>query len=265
MTREELIELCDLNYAESNRELARRSGGVVHDEDGLLLFVNAANLPVLFTAAMRYDDRLDAREAVARANAFFAARGRGYSVILRGRERDEDLRAAAADAGMSPFGEPPGMVLERRLDDALPGPGVELRRVESAADAAAFGRVMGEAYATYGMPVECGPDAVGKLDVLRAPHVATFLASVEGKPAAGAMVILTHGVAGIYWVGTLPDARGRGLAELCTRAAGNAGFDMGARIVTLQASIMGEPIYRRMGYVEVTRYPYLVRFDPPPA
>jgi hypothetical protein len=26
---------------------------------------------------------------------------------------------------------------------------------------------------------------------------------------------------------------------------------------------MGEPVYRRMGYVEVTRYPYLVQFAPP--
>jgi ribosomal protein S18 acetylase RimI-like enzyme len=77
------------------------------------------------------------------------------------------------------------------------------------------------------------------------------------------MCILTHGVAGIYWVGTMPAARGKGLAELCTRAAGNAGFDMGARVASLQASVMGEPVYRRMGYIEVTRYPWVVRFEPP--
>ena len=79
------------------------------------------------------------------------------------------------------------------------------------------------------------------------------------------MVIVTHGVAGVYWVGTAPGARGRGLAELCTRAAGNAGFDLGARVAALQASVMGEPVYRRMGYVEVTRYPSFVRMDAPPA
>ena len=88
-------------------------------------------------------------------------------------------------------------------------------------------------------------------------------AGPAGKAAAGAMVIVTHGVAGIYWVGTHPDARGKGLAELCTRAAGNAGFDLGARIAGLQASVMGEPVYRRMGYVEVTRYPTFVRMEPP--
>jgi ribosomal protein S18 acetylase RimI-like enzyme len=76
------------------------------------------------------------------------------------------------------------------------------------------------------------------------------------------MTVVTHGVAGIYWVGTIPAARGRGLAELCTRAAGNAGFDLGGRIAALQASPMGEPVYKRMGYFEVTRYPYLVQIPP---
>ena len=30
----------------------------------------------------------------------------------------------------------------------------------------------------------------------------------------------------------------------------------------MRASVMGEPIYRRMGYVEVTRYPFMVQLKP---
>ena len=86
-----------------------------------------------------------------------------------------------------------------------------------------------------------GRRGLGTLDVLRAPHVVAFVAEVDGTVAAGAMVIVTHGVAGVYWVGTRPEGRGKGLAELCTRAAGNAGFDLGARVAGLQASVMGEP------------------------
>jgi ribosomal protein S18 acetylase RimI-like enzyme len=264
MTRAELIELSDLNYAEAMRELARRAGGVVHDEDGLLAFVGAHPLPVLCNGVMRTGSRLDAGEVLARANRFFTGHGRGYSVLIRA-HADEDLRAAAAAAGLIEMGDTPGMVLDHRLPDSPPPAGVTLRRVETAADAAAFADVMGSAYATYGMPPDVAPQLFARLETLTAPHIAAFLALVDGAAAAGAMVIVTHGVAGVYWVGTKPAARGRGLAELCTRAVGNAGFDLGARIAALQASPMGEPVYRRMGYFDVTSYPYLVQLTPPPS
>lgn len=263
--RQELIELSDLNFAEATRELARRAGGAAHDEDGLLLFAGNHPLPVLVNGVFRSGPQsCDAPDVLARANAFFAPRRRGYSVLCRA-HLDDDLASAAVASGLQQFGNSPAMVLEQRLPDATPSAGIRLRRVESAADARAYGEVMGLAYGTYGMPVECGPALVGTIEVLRAPHVVTFVAEVDGTIAAGAMVIVTHGVAGVYWVGTHPEARGKGLAELCTRAAGNAGFDLGARIAGLQASVMGEPIYRRMGYVEVTRYPNFVRMDAPPA
>jgi ribosomal protein S18 acetylase RimI-like enzyme len=261
-SREALIELSDLAFVEANRELARRAGGAVLDEDGVALFAGASSLPVLANAAIRTDERLPAAEVVRRADRFFGQRRRGYSLLFRAHRDESDLQAAAEAAGLSQFGGMPAMFLDHRLANAVAAPGVELRRIESEPDAAAFGSIMGEAYATYGMPVECGPAAVGKLAVLRAPHIVSFLALLDGNPAAGAMVMLTHGIGGVYWVGTLPAARGRGLAELCTRAASNAGFDLGARVITLQASIMGEPIYRRMGYFEVTRYSYHVRFEP---
>jgi len=262
LRRQELIQLCDLNFAEANRELSRRAGGAAHDEDGLLLYAGNHPLPVLVNAAFRTSSRLDAAGVLARADAFFGARGRGYTVLCRA-HADDDLAAAAQAAGMLTSGNSPAMVLEERLPDAARPSDVVLRRVETEEDAAAFGQVMGVAYGTYGMPASCGPALVGTLAVLHAPHVATFVAAVGGEVAAGAMVIVTHGVAGVYWVGTTPAARGRGLAELCTRAAGNAGFDLGARIAALQASVMGEPIYRRMGYVEVTRYPSFVRMEAP--
>jgi ribosomal protein S18 acetylase RimI-like enzyme len=68
-------------------------------------------------------------------------------------------------------------------------------------------------------------------------------------------------VAGIQLVGTIPGARGRGLGELCTRWAVNAGFELGARAIVLEASDAGEPLYLRLGFVEVSRYRWC--FGPP--
>lgn len=262
MTPATLLELSDLNYAEANRELTRRGGGVVHDEDGMLFIAGAHRLPVLVNGVMRTNPKLPAATVLARAREFFAKLRRGYSVLIHAHS-DADLQEAATAAGLHTMGDSPGMVLERRLPDAEPKPGVTLRRVTTQADAVAFAEVMGAAYGTYGMPADVTPAVLAHLDVQHAPHIVTFLAELDGKPAAGAMTIVTHGVAGVYWVGTVPEARGRGLAELCTRAAGNAGFDLGGRIAALQASVMGEPVYLRMGYVTVTRYPYLVQLTPP--
>ena len=256
-----LVELSDLNHVEANRELARRAGGVVLDEDGLTCWAGAHPLPVLANAVMRTDRRVRAPVVLERARRFFAAHRRGFSVILCG-AADADLAPVCEAAGMLRMGDSPGMVLERRLPDATPPPGVTVRVVETEADRAEFARVNGAAYATYGMSPDCAPAILGRLEVVRAPHIVSVLACLDGTAAAAAMVILTHGIGGVYWVGTTPVARGKGLASLCTRIVGNIAFDRGAPLVVLQASVMGEPIYRTMGYREVTRYPYWVQLEP---
>ena len=76
------------------------------------------------------------------------------------------------------------------------------------------------------------------------------------------MTIVSHGVAGIYWVGSLAEARGRGLGRAVTAAATNAGFDLGADVASLQASPMGEPVYRAMGFETI--YDYRLLMSPPP-
>ena len=65
-------------------------------------------------------------------------------------------------------------------------------------------------------------------------------------------------MAGVYYVGTIPEARGRGLGSLCTRAATKAGFDLGARTVILQASQQGQTFYERIGYKVFTRYRWYI-------
>lgn len=71
---------------------------------------------------------------------------------------------------------------------------------------------------------------------------------------AAGVTIHEQGVAGIYYMGVIPQARGRGLGGLCTRIATNAGFDLGAQIVILEASSSGELLYKRLGFNTITHY-----------
>jgi GNAT superfamily N-acetyltransferase len=65
---------------------------------------------------------------------------------------------------------------------------------------------------------------------------------------------MAHGVGGIGWVGTLPEEFGRGYGRAVTEAVIAEGFRRGACFMNLQASPMGEPMYRRMGFTTPTHY-----------
>ena len=84
-----------------------------------------------------------------------------------------------------------------------------------------------------------------------APHIAAFVAYLEGAPVSCSMTLVSHGVAGVYYVATVAGARRRGLGDALTRVAARAGFRLGARAAWLGASDMGADLYRRIGFSDL--------------
>jgi ribosomal protein S18 acetylase RimI-like enzyme len=151
------------------------------------------------------------------------------------------------------------MLLDAPLPETPLAPDARLGMVHDVAGVRDFASVSARAYAPIGMPPDTTTRIFSSPERVLRPHVLSVLAWLRDAPVAAAQAILSHGIAGIYWVGTVPEARKRGLAEACTRRVGNAAFERGARCVVLQASQQGEPIYRRMGYREICRYAWWVR------
>jgi GNAT superfamily N-acetyltransferase len=251
-----------LNFVEFNRHMAGTTGGVLVEEGGVACGLSGEPFPSMANWAIRTDASVDAAAAVARADAFFRDCGHGYTFFAR-IPGDEEVEEIALSAGFLALIDMPEMVCEARPDDTIAPEGVTLRWVEHADDVAAYFELQGLAYSTLGFPTEVLA-AVGRhRATLLDPHVGAVVAEVDGRPVAGAMALLSDGVGGVYFVGTVEAARGRGLGELVTRAVTNWAFDRGAARVCLQASHMGEPIYRRMGYRHTSvRYRGPVRFEP---
>jgi RimJ/RimL family protein N-acetyltransferase len=252
-----------LNLIESSRRLFELDPGAeVKDEDGWMFGAGRSTHPVISNAAFRREDGLAADELIERAQSFFGTRGRGFAVWVRGGEAgDEDLAATCEAAGLQMVYAMPEMVLETKVEERPAPDGMTLRRVASTEDAEDYWRVAASSYASLGFP----PDVFAFYENdegLRADGVAAFLARADDRPVGIAMTILSHGVAGVYWVGCVEEARGRGMGWSVTAAAVNAGFEMGAGIASLQASPMGESLYRRMGFETI--YDYRLYMCQPP-
>jgi ribosomal protein S18 acetylase RimI-like enzyme len=155
------------------------------------------------------------------------------------------------------------MVCREPIDGPPPEAGVQLRWLADVEDVDAMVELQDAAYRSLGMPAGVIREVVADRNRMLEPHLATVLALVDGTPVAGAQLHLSHGIGGVYFVGVVEQARGRGLAELVTRAVTNEGFARGAPFVGLQASPMGESLYRRMGYEEIYRYRSVTRFGAP--
>jgi hypothetical protein len=259
MDRADVLRAGDLNLVEVLRHFARsQPAGVVHEEAGIVCFAGSPVWPGPFdNGAFVLAARVEPREAVERATRFFDGLRPGYC-IWSAEHHDPGVARAAEAAGLVSMGEgPPQMVLDHGLPDAVAREGVQLRPVVDDETRRDYLAVLADSFTTtQGTPAEVLEGNFGHVDALHGPNVRAVVASLDGEPAAGAFVLVSHGVAGVQYVGTVERARGRGLGELVTRWVSNAGFDLGARIAALQASEMGEPVYRRMGYQTVSRYSF---------
>jgi hypothetical protein len=255
------VERAHLNLVDSSRFFFELDpGAAIEAEPGWLFGAGSATHPVISNAAFRRDGGIDAEDFLARAGEFFARRGRRFSIWLRaGQAADRDLAAAAGPAGFQAVYEMPEMLLDAPLPaEPLPA-GAELRRLDAPDQAPDLWLVAKAAYATNGFPPEVFAGYT-RHELLLAGDVAAFVVYLDGEPVSIAMTIVNNGVAGIYWVGSLEQARGKGLGRTVTVAATNAGFALGAEIASLQASPMGRPIYAKLGYE--TAFDYRLMISP---
>ena len=96
------------------------------------------------------------------------------------------------------------------------------------------------------------------------PEFHPYLARHEGEPACCLGTMDHDGDAAVTFVGTAPEARGRGLATRLMRRALADARDRGCTTTTLQATRLGYPVYARVGYRDFGRVQMSERRKPAP-
>jgi GNAT superfamily N-acetyltransferase len=95
------------------------------------------------------------------------------------------------------------------------------------------------------------PAAVVAVTRTRPRRVWRFAASLRGQPVGQSWLHRTTGrlgVAGLYAVHVDPEARNQGVGKVVSLAACQFAQALGCRYAVLNATDMGEPVYRRLGF-----------------
>jgi GNAT superfamily N-acetyltransferase len=177
-----------------------------------------------------------------------------------GPDSDAGVARGLAERGYQRRGGMP--VMATRLD-RIPDPprpdGLTIDRVDAPAGVPEYV----EAYASsFGVTPELFDATVDVERRLRTDvgTLTRLVGRIDGRAVATAAVLVSADVAGLYWIGTEPAHRSRGIAAALTAAAMAVGRDSGTSVCTLQASSLGEPVYRRLGFTPVSE---IAIFTPP--
>jgi ribosomal protein S18 acetylase RimI-like enzyme len=194
---------------------------------------------------------------IEKIKSFFSCRKQSFSLILRG-HADKQIIEYCNNNNEFLVAEQPGMVLDSPVKVGSAPLGAQLYWVKTAKEVRDFGQIVSQAFLDLAYPEECAKGYFAQPKRVMNPYTIMAMVHLDGEPVSTAMAMLTHGIVGIYWVGTLKKVRGKGLAEYVVGEVCNKAFDMGARKVILQASKFGEPIYLKMGFREFTRYSWFI-------
>ena len=169
-------------------------------------------------------------------------------------EVDESLR----DMGL--FAEDEAQLMATSLaahDFEIREPRELTLRTRRAEDDLAIATVLGAAFGTL-------PSSAAKLldrAHLSCEGIQWHLGEVRGAPVACAMSVVVGDAVGIFAVGTVPGARGRGYGSAVTSRALAQGFAAGAGFGVLTASPEVQGVYERLGFRVLESWRRLV---PPP-
>jgi ribosomal protein S18 acetylase RimI-like enzyme len=196
--------------------------------------------------------RLSAENADAvidQTNDYFAARGVTPYWRLCPGDQPSDLAERLIRKGLALSAELPAMAVDlHRLNEAGQLPDGLI--IERAADAATLCEHHGW-IRSFGAGQSLGSltmDLLTAYGFSRDSAWQHYLGFLGGKAVSWASVFYATGVAGILGVGTLPEARRRGIASAVTLRALLDARARGYRVAMLQSSALGYNVYRRLGF-----------------
>jgi hypothetical protein len=149
----------------------------------------------------------------------------------------------------------PGMVAIPSDLHRPEAPGIEIVRLHHESELAVASAV---ASSGFGMPAEMTARIYTRR-LLELPSMQIYVAFASAVPVSTAIGFGTGSSVGIFNVATPPEHRGKGFGGAISAEAASTGFAAGDDLAWLQASGLGESVYRQLGFRQVESYLILGR------
>ena len=239
MNKQELVRAAACNFAERHDAPLRAQGLRTADEDGLWRCYDDNDGP--FFAAISTESGLDPAGASAVVREIVERR-EGVLFVC-----DSFNNLDLAEAGLQVHPESPTYMrpAEPPIDEADPE-GLTIRIATREADLPAWHAIELASFGGQPLGTLLAPPAL-----LDDPRFYFLIARLDGEAVGCATALLENEMTGVYDVGTVPAARGQGVASaLMRRVLGLAPYAP----TVLQPSAMAESMYRRLGFEEIARF-----------
>lgn len=147
----------------------------------------------------------------------------------------------------------PGMVVDlSMIKDNLAKPsGLRIEPVEDVVTLRKYIQVAATSFGREFTPfIDNFVDIETRIGFTRFPPRRNYIGYLEGEPVACSTLLLAHGVAGIYTVGTIPEARRKGIGTEITLVPLREARDRGYHVGVIHPSEMALKVYQRIGFKE---------------
>ncbi len=260
ISTEALVRAIEANEYERFVYFSRVPGGELHVEPELTWFVTGIPY-LLFNGVLQArlpEDDLDAR--IGRVRAPFDERALPLFWMTGPSSHPEDLGEHLAAGGFIDAGPLTGMAVDLarvRGEERAPA-GLEIARVGDALALAQWIEAYSASFDTDASVARLFFAIFASLGV--EPHLPLthYVGLLDDEPVATASLFLGAGVAGIYSIGTIPQARRRGIGAAMSLWVLREARRLGYHVAVLHAEPAGVGLYHRLGFEEYcVLHPYL--------
>ncbi len=255
LSRTAIVAALEQNCIDYFMRFGHGPGCEAHEDPGVTWFATGVADPLFNGVMTAHLAREDVDHRVDELLAEFRSRRLPLEWTVGASTVPQDLGTRLRAKGLTHLLEVPGMAMDlaKLPEEPLPD-GLTIEAADRPEDIEACVRIgaatfqIADAFVPRLVEIELGMPAEHR------EATVAFVGRFRGKATASSVLFLSAGVAGVYFVGTLAAARGRGIGRAMTTWALRMARDRGYRLGTLQATEMGLPVYRRLGFEAYSRF-----------